>query len=103
MSTLTYDFDIAMARYSLVNPATGKTIVSTDKVSFCLRDNKRVAGATLGSADLARTAEHLRRSGIGFERSPAGLRVPPAEACGAFLPGCHWCPWDSQLTREVTP
>jgi hypothetical protein len=25
------------------------------------------------------------------------------EACGAFLPGCHWCPWDSMLTREVTP
>jgi hypothetical protein len=24
------------------------------------------------------------------------------EACGAFLPGCHWCPWDSKLTREVT-
>ncbi|RJL24423.1 calmodulin [Bailinhaonella thermotolerans] len=25
------------------------------------------------------------------------------EACGAFLPGCHWCPWDSRLTREVKP
>ena len=25
------------------------------------------------------------------------------EACGAFLPGCHWCPWDSKLTREVKP
>ncbi|WNG60367.1 calmodulin [Archangium gephyra] len=25
------------------------------------------------------------------------------EAGGAFLPGGHWCPWDSQLTREVTP
>ena len=24
------------------------------------------------------------------------------EACGAFLPGCHWCPWDSRLTREIT-
>ncbi|KYG05109.1 calmodulin [Sorangium cellulosum] len=23
------------------------------------------------------------------------------EACGAFLPGCHWCPWTSKLTREV--
>ncbi|WP_437947411.1 hypothetical protein WME98_42625 [Sorangium sp. So ce296] len=23
------------------------------------------------------------------------------EACGAFLPGCHWCPWASKLTREV--
>lgn len=24
------------------------------------------------------------------------------EACGAFLPSCFWCPWSSQLTREVT-
>lgn len=23
------------------------------------------------------------------------------EACGAFLPGCYWCPWSSQLTKEV--
>ena len=23
------------------------------------------------------------------------------EACGAFLPGCYWCPWDSRITREV--
>ena len=23
------------------------------------------------------------------------------EAGGAFLPGAHWCPWDSRLTREV--
>ncbi|KAM9975871.1 hypothetical protein ACTFIW_013263 [Dictyostelium discoideum] len=25
------------------------------------------------------------------------------EACGAFLPGCFYCPWSSKLTREVTP
>ncbi len=25
------------------------------------------------------------------------------EACGAFLPGCYWCPWGSKLTREVIP
>ncbi|MEU7168419.1 calmodulin [Streptomyces morookaense] len=25
------------------------------------------------------------------------------EACGAFLPGCHWCPWDSKVVREVSP
>jgi hypothetical protein len=24
------------------------------------------------------------------------------EAGGAFLPGNHWCPWDSRVTREVT-
>ncbi|EGC31530.1 hypothetical protein DICPUDRAFT_39778, partial [Dictyostelium purpureum] len=23
------------------------------------------------------------------------------EACGAFLPGCIFCPWSSKLTREV--
>ncbi|KAI7884484.1 uncharacterized protein EV154DRAFT_554901 [Mucor mucedo] len=23
------------------------------------------------------------------------------EACGAFLPGCFYCPWTSKLTREV--
>lgn len=25
------------------------------------------------------------------------------EACGAFLPGCFWCPWSSKVTREVEP
>ena len=25
------------------------------------------------------------------------------EACGAFLPGCHWCPWSSRLVDEVKP
>lgn len=24
------------------------------------------------------------------------------EACGAFLPGCFWCPWYSKLTEEVS-
>ncbi|GAB2857045.1 hypothetical protein GCM10022221_65790 [Actinocorallia aurea] len=23
------------------------------------------------------------------------------EACGAFLPGCHYCPWSSRLVDEV--
>jgi hypothetical protein len=23
------------------------------------------------------------------------------EACGAFLPGCQWCPWNSKILREV--
>lgn len=25
------------------------------------------------------------------------------EAGGAFLPGGHWCPWSSRLTRELPP
>ncbi|MDT8307088.1 MAG: calmodulin-binding protein [Anaerolineae bacterium] len=24
------------------------------------------------------------------------------EVCGAFLPGCEWCPWGSRLLEEVT-
>jgi hypothetical protein len=24
------------------------------------------------------------------------------EACGAFLPGCYWCPWDSRVVREIS-
>ncbi|MEV6153513.1 hypothetical protein AB0L53_24515 [Nonomuraea sp. NPDC052129] len=27
--------------------------------------------------------------------------VHPDEACGAFLPGCFFCPWTSRLVREV--
>ncbi|TMR92717.1 calmodulin [Nonomuraea basaltis] len=23
------------------------------------------------------------------------------EACGAFLPGCIWCPWSSRLVAEI--
>ncbi|KAN0030186.1 hypothetical protein ACTA71_009947 [Dictyostelium dimigraforme] len=25
------------------------------------------------------------------------------EACGAFLPGCIFCPWVSELTKEIKP
>ncbi|MFT4183010.1 MAG: hypothetical protein QM636_13955, partial [Rhizobium sp.] len=25
------------------------------------------------------------------------------EAGGAFLPGAHWCPWNSTVSREVQP
>lgn len=24
------------------------------------------------------------------------------EVCGAFLPGCMWCPWSSKLVKEVS-
>jgi hypothetical protein len=24
------------------------------------------------------------------------------EACGAFLPGCFWCPWSSRVVREIS-
>jgi hypothetical protein len=38
-----WHFD-AMAGYALLRPDGGDPIVSRDKVSFCLRDNRRVAG-----------------------------------------------------------
>ncbi|KAN0025064.1 hypothetical protein ACTFIV_009476 [Dictyostelium citrinum] len=25
------------------------------------------------------------------------------EACGAFLPGCFYCPWASKLSKEIKP
>ncbi|KAN0023202.1 hypothetical protein ACTFIU_011365 [Dictyostelium citrinum] len=25
------------------------------------------------------------------------------EVCGAFLPGCYYCPWASKLSKEVKP
>ncbi len=24
------------------------------------------------------------------------------EACGAFLPGCIWCPWGSRILKEIS-
>ena len=38
-----WHFD-AMAAYSLRRPGTTNALISRDKVSFCLRDNERVAG-----------------------------------------------------------
>ena len=35
------------------------------------------------------------------DASPQYVEEHLAEACGAFLPGCTWCPWSSQLMEEV--
>ncbi|MEV6841095.1 hemopexin repeat-containing protein [Streptomyces sp. NPDC051133] len=35
------------------------------------------------------------------DSSPRYLEDHLDEACGAFLPGCHWNPWTARLTREV--
>lgn len=35
------------------------------------------------------------------DASPPYVEDHLDEACGAFLPGCVWCPWSSTLTREV--
>lgn len=42
---------------------------------------------------------------VAIEVCDAGIRYTEDhldEACGAFLPGCHWCPWGSRLLREVS-
>lgn len=35
------------------------------------------------------------------DASPEYVEDHLDEACGAFLPGCMWCPWSSRLTREI--
>ena len=37
------------------------------------------------------------------DASIQGVEDHLEEACGAFLPGCVWCPWGSRLLAEVTP
>nr|WP_269204748.1 lysyl oxidase family protein [Motilibacter deserti] len=69
----------AMARYALVDPATGRTVVAADKVSFCLRDNRRVAGAT-GRPE----ARHYGTCGRTREQ---GVAVGWADVYGHYLPG----------------
>lgn len=52
---------------------------------------------------------HLDPSTIGFfenieEVCDAGIKYVENhldEACGAFLPGCKWCPWGSGLIEEI--
>ena len=44
-----------------------------------------IAGLTLGVHDLDATTDWLTTSGVSFARFERGLRVPPSEACGAFI------------------
>jgi hypothetical protein len=44
-----------------------------------------IAGLTLGVRDLDATTDWLTTSGVSFARFERGLRVPPSEACGAFI------------------
>ena len=44
-----------------------------------------IAGLTLGVRDLDTTTDWLTTSGVSFARFEGGLRVPPSEACGAFI------------------
>jgi hypothetical protein len=36
------------------------------------------------------------------DASPSYVEDHLDEACGAFLPGCYWCPWSSRLKEEIT-
>jgi catechol 2,3-dioxygenase-like lactoylglutathione lyase family enzyme len=44
-----------------------------------------IAGLTLGVRNLDATTDWLTTSGVSFARFEGGLRVPPSEACGAFI------------------
>jgi len=44
-----------------------------------------IAGLTLGVRDLRATADWLTTAGVSFDRIQGGLRVAPADACGAFI------------------
>jgi catechol 2,3-dioxygenase-like lactoylglutathione lyase family enzyme len=87
------DFAARLGRVLSVAPERGAlqlaagrvSVVAASALGHAAPSLPYVAGATLGTGDLAGTAEHLSRSGIGFERGATSLRVPPAEACGAFL------------------
>jgi catechol 2,3-dioxygenase-like lactoylglutathione lyase family enzyme len=44
-----------------------------------------VAGIGLGTGDIGKTADLLKRNGVDHQRRPDALLVFPAEACGAFI------------------
>nr|WP_269205192.1 lysyl oxidase family protein [Motilibacter aurantiacus] len=69
----------AMAKYALLDPETGRAVVSADKVSFCLRDNRRVPGAT-GRVE----ARHYGTCG---RARVQGVAVGWADVYGHYLPG----------------
>lgn len=37
------------------------------------------------------------------DAAPQYVEEHLAEACGAFLPDCRWCPWSSKVLEEVRP
>ncbi|MFC7495948.1 MULTISPECIES: lysyl oxidase family protein [unclassified Nocardioides] len=77
-----WHFD-AMAAYALRDPATGATLAERRKVSFCLRDNRRVSGvATRVRREHFGECSRTARQGI----SPGWVDVYSADLAGQSLP-----------------
>jgi Lysyl oxidase len=73
----------AMARYSLRLPGGDKALVARDKVSFCLRDNRRVA--VPGQAQVERRFRRCTRSSQGQGVSPGWTDLYKADLNGQWL------------------
>jgi hypothetical protein len=76
-----WHFD-AMAAYALRRPGTAESLVSRDKVSFCLRDNERVPGQPV-VVRREHFGECSRRSRQGI--SPGWLDIYTADLDGQTL------------------
>ncbi len=76
-----WHFD-AMASYVLRNPATGEVLAARRKVSFCLRDNRRVRGVeTLVRREYFGECSRTTRQGI----SPGWVDIYSADLSGQAL------------------
>jgi Lysyl oxidase len=77
-----WHFD-GMAGYSLTSPTTGETVAAQRKVSFCLRDNRRVP-----RVDTNVRREHFGECNRGGPQgiSPGWVDVYVADLPGQFLP-----------------
>jgi Lysyl oxidase len=73
----------AMARYSLRLPGTDEALVARNKVSFCLRDNRRVT--VPGQKQLARHFRRCTRSTQGQGISPGWTDLYKADLKGQWL------------------
>ena len=73
----------AMARYSLRRPGTNDALVAHNKVSFCLRDNRRVS--VPGQKAVARHFRRCTRSTQGQGISPGWTDLYKADLNGQWL------------------
>jgi Lysyl oxidase len=73
----------AMARYSLRRPGSEDALVARNKVSFCLRDNRRVR--VPGQKEVARQFRRCTRSSQGQGISPGWTDLYKADLNGQWL------------------
>lgn len=73
----------AMARYSLRRPGTDEALVARNKVSFCLRDNRRVR--VPAEMQVARQFRRCTRSSQGQGISPGWTDLYKADLNGQWL------------------